>query len=410
MRFFLLLTYSFLSITLSWASGHGEKHHIPHGKETHLPKKLKEEEVKVKEEEGEGQAAPQPKPKVSKEEPSHGITITYYNVGQGNCVLMKNHQYNQAVLVDCGSTEGSTEDGEKLRIKEGKMPVDKSEIKKDIESKLAGVELKNILVIVTHLDRDHYDWILGIEGLQEKEVRFLISSSKSLKLSHHGNAKEGIEKEFLAEIMKKHKENLIHVNTPESLTEAIKSLNLDSWITPLTAASGSIAKEEGVKAESANSKNADSVVIKAYSENCSALLTGDANEASAGAIEHEDKDKDLKATVVLAPHHGAISQGSSNGEWVENTSPEAVIVSAGHYPKYAHPRCEVLKRYSEHKVSFIKDGVHQNESSIKDGKSHELTCFDGHNRVGFEDFISSSPQNDINSKTTKAIYNNLSFG
>jgi len=43
----------------------------------------------------------------STEEKEGGIVITYFNIGQGNCVLMENKEKNQVVLVDCGSKESN---------------------------------------------------------------------------------------------------------------------------------------------------------------------------------------------------------------------------------------------------------------------------------------------------------------
>jgi hypothetical protein len=45
--------------------------------------------------------------KKEEEEEKRGIKITYYNIGQGNCVLMENLETKHAVLVDCGSTESA---------------------------------------------------------------------------------------------------------------------------------------------------------------------------------------------------------------------------------------------------------------------------------------------------------------
>jgi beta-lactamase superfamily II metal-dependent hydrolase len=402
MRLFSLLVYGFICVAFSWvpskiisSDDEGQHHQSLGGKG--IPKSPKSPKAGEKhkkhddkkssdEEEDEGKKKDEP-PKKKINIGGDGITITYYNVGQGNCVLMQNHEKKQAVLVDCGSTESEGI----VRANNEKPSIDKKLIQESIDVKLKAVAPKDIVIIVTHMDRDHYNWIRGIEGIDPKEAKFIISSSKSLKLFHHGGEQQGIKDDLLTEVIEKHGTNLFQVDTPEKLTEAIKECGLGSWIKPLTAASGAMAEKAGVGAP-AKSKNADSVVIKAHSGECSALLTGDANEASAEAIEEEKKEDDLKTTVLLAPHHGSITHGSNNHEWVKNTSPKAVIVSAGHHLSYAHPQCEVLGRY-------------WNYGSLLEGKNTELTCFQEKEYV---DFIAQLAKK--GPVVTKAIYNTYDQG
>jgi len=52
----------------------------------------------------------------------------------------------------------------------------------------------------------------------------------------------------------------------------------------------------------------------------------------------------LDVNVMFAPHHG--SNSSSSAEFLESTSSEVVIFSAGFLNRWRHPRNEVQKRYN----------------------------------------------------------------
>jgi glyoxylase-like metal-dependent hydrolase (beta-lactamase superfamily II) len=104
------------------------------------------------------------------------INITYYNVGQGNCVLIE--RKNQAVLVDCGSTESNGE-----RETDNKPKVKKEEVVNDIQLKIGKENIKDIYVVLTHLDEDHYNLIPLIfsedklkEYKNKKTINFIASN------------------------------------------------------------------------------------------------------------------------------------------------------------------------------------------------------------------------------------------
>jgi beta-lactamase superfamily II metal-dependent hydrolase len=328
------------------------------------------------------------------------IKITYYNVGQGNCVLMENQTKKQAVLVDCGSTETREENRKDL----GKPIIIKENIQDNIAEELGKYPDSSVSIIVTHLDIDHYNWIQPImekynKKNEGKKVNFIISSKTRIGKKKEKNFLEWID------AMEAQKNTVAHIENRKELEDNLIKLNLRSWIDPLTAGAGGEKKEDegSAKAQETaneNSKNADSVVINVRSgKHCSALLTGDATDASAHQIEKEGQNPHLKTTVLLASHHGAHTFGSNSNEWIKKASPQAVIISAGLFAHHGHPRCTVLQRYLDPAVAKIQRGT-----------EHNLTCFMGYVDLGTLESLQEVITSPHKFWGSEAIYNTYDQG
>jgi competence protein ComEC len=88
--------------------------------------------------------------------------------------------------------------------------------------------------------------------------------------------------------------------------------------------------------------NEASCVLRIETAHGAALLTGDIGEV----IERELLRRapgDLRADVVLAPHHG--SAGSSAAGFVQATGARLAIMSTGFGNRFGHPRPEVTRRW-----------------------------------------------------------------
>lgn len=97
--------------------------------------------------------------------------------------------------------------------------------------------------------------------------------------------------------------------------------------------------------------NDGSVVTKlVYGQN-SFLFTGDAGIYAENLIMWEETENDLDIDVLKLGHHGARS--SSSLLWLEKTSPELAIISAGKNNSYGHPHEEVLDRLENLKIPFL---------------------------------------------------------
>lgn len=88
--------------------------------------------------------------------------------------------------------------------------------------------------------------------------------------------------------------------------------------------------------------NARSCVLKITSAHGSVLLPADIERKDEQALLARDGDK-LRATVLIAPHHG--SNTSSNDAFVQKVDPSLAIFTVGYLNRYNHPRETVISRY-----------------------------------------------------------------
>jgi competence protein ComEC len=92
------------------------------------------------------------------------------------------------------------------------------------------------------------------------------------------------------------------------------------------------------------SDNDNSCVLKIQSEHGTVLLTGDI-ETVAESWLVKTYGEELKADVLVAPHHG--SKTSSTTDFLQAVQPDYVLVPAGYRNQFGHPHKDVLARYRQ---------------------------------------------------------------
>ncbi|MGH8770047.1 MAG: DNA internalization-related competence protein ComEC/Rec2, partial [Burkholderiales bacterium] len=88
--------------------------------------------------------------------------------------------------------------------------------------------------------------------------------------------------------------------------------------------------------------NALGCVLKISSGAGSVLLAADIEQAQERELISRAEHA-LRATVLIAPHHG--SKSSSSEQFVRAVNPAKVIFSSGYRNRFGHPRAEVIQRY-----------------------------------------------------------------
>lgn len=83
------------------------------------------------------------------------------------------------------------------------------------------------------------------------------------------------------------------------------------------------------------------------------LLTGDIGVAQEQALVAEGAD--LRADVLIVPHHGSAS--SSSAAWIAHVQPRFALVQAGYLNRYGHPAASVVQRYAAAGVPLITTPV-----------------------------------------------------
>jgi competence protein ComEC len=89
-------------------------------------------------------------------------------------------------------------------------------------------------------------------------------------------------------------------------------------------------------------------VLRIAAAGGSMLLTGDIERAA----EAELAAMDVKADVLLVPHHG--SRTSSTAPFIAAVSPRWAVAAAGYRNRFGHPNTEVLQRYSDAGVTVMR--------------------------------------------------------
>lgn len=217
------------------------------------------------------------------------LEMHFLDVGQGDCTLITCDGHS--MLIDAGKNDQGTE------------------IQSYLESKgITGFDY----VIGTHPDSDH------IGGLDVILYKF------------------GAKHVFMPDYSKDTK-------TYDDVVQVIKNKNLkrqqpkvgSTW--KLGGAEFTIVAPNDTYAGQANDYSIGLILTHGDKK---FLLTGDAEEDSEADMLKNGIS--LKADVYKAAHHG--SKTASTEEFLEEVSPEYVVISAGEGNSYGHPHAEVLNR------------------------------------------------------------------
>jgi competence protein ComEC len=98
-----------------------------------------------------------------------------------------------------------------------------------------------------------------------------------------------------------------------------------------------------------------SCVVRVESPYGSALLTGDIEAASEARLARE-RGAELRADIVVAPHHG--SRTSSTAAFVAAAAPRVAIFTVGYRNRFGHPRPEVVARYEGAGAALYRSDRH----------------------------------------------------
>lgn len=101
--------------------------------------------------------------------------------------------------------------------------------------------------------------------------------------------------------------------------------------------------------------NDASCVVRVSNGAATLLLTGDI-ESRAEAMIVRARRADLKADILIAPHHG--SRTSSSPAFLDAVEPSAVLIPAGYRNRWNHPHPEVLARYRARGVRIYSSAEH----------------------------------------------------
>lgn len=101
----------------------------------------------------------------------------------------------------------------------------------------------------------------------------------------------------------------------------------------------------------ADNRNNNSLVTRLDFLSFSMLFPGDIEKKRERKLAHS-KNFNLKADILIAPHHGSCS--SSSKSFLDKVSPAEVIISCGYMNRHKFPCLTVLHRYRRNRVSIFR--------------------------------------------------------
>lgn len=317
------------------------------------------------------------------------VRAHFFDVGQGHCFLfvMKNAGFGNpssisdpadvAILIDAGSTTVPKADiiAQSLKIDS------QGSIRRKIKKYINETSIK-VLIISTHGDIDHYNWLkkffilhddthspqkkslrtennkvrisaantLCILGGQiddyknshgSSELPDFITADPNFKVNSNSSSNWFFVKAFIDVFSINSKINA-HLNTHEISVTILSALcdNMDT--------------------------NKSSIVVRiAYQPNShheiSFMIPGDAPGSITDTIvaNHSTNSAALKSTVLLASHHGATTDGANNQAWFNAVNPQYVVFSHGDNKGFLHPHPSAvhyaLEETEKHPPDLLKE-------------------------------------------------------
>lgn len=234
--------------------------------------------------------------------PYSGFSVSFLDVGQGDCIVMRNENGN-CYMVDGGSTS--------------KSQTGKYQILPFLESMGIG-ELE--AVFVTHPDEDHISGIMELMEQSPWGVR--INSLVLPDVSREMKQKE------LAEL----REQAAACGIP------VRYIGRGDVIEDRKLKFTCLSPEEGMATDEVNEI---STVLYTEYEEFKMLLTGDVTGEAERELLSGLKGK-ATLTVLKVAHHG--SKYSTPREFLERTDPVLAVISAGKDNRYGHPHEELIER------------------------------------------------------------------
>jgi competence protein ComEC len=99
------------------------------------------------------------------------------------------------------------------------------------------------------------------------------------------------------------------------------------------------------------------------------LLAGDIELAQESRLVRGVAD--IRADVLLVPHHG--SKTSSSAACLDTVKPSIALVQAGYRNRFGHPAAPVLQRYRERGIAIV-DSPHCGAADWRSSQPQRVSC------------------------------------
>jgi competence protein ComEC len=255
---------------------------------------------------------------------THFWEITFFDVGQGDAILIETPGRNQ-ILIDGGP-------GSAILEKLNEMPFWDRTID---------------LLVLTHPDSDH------ITGLVH-----VLSNYKVENILWTGIVRQAAVFEKWQELIEKENARIF---TAKAGQEIIADRTLLQVLFPFDSLEGELVKDA----------NNTSIVLRLDLGEISFLFAGDVY----GSTERElvKRGIDLSSDILKVGHHG--SKTSTSEEFVREVLPEIAVISVGSGNSYGHPHEETLDTLGKYDITIFRTDLQGDIKIISDGINYGISTF-----------------------------------
>ena len=209
--------------------------------------------------------------------------------------------------------------------------------------------------VITHPHSDHFNGMDFILARFQPKTVFINGDPRT----------EGKYQDILEQA----EQQGIEIILPEAGDEIMKQANVD-----LRIISGAVKAGKGARGD----VNDASLVLRYQHGKRSFLFPGDISRNKEKVLL--EKRDDIRADVLLAPHHGSNTSGSA--DFINAVDPALILVSAGRYGKKYYPGSRNLAAWTERKIPFAVTRDHGTIRCATDG--NQLNCVDYYGEVVYE--------------------------
>jgi competence protein ComEC len=118
--------------------------------------------------------------------------------------------------------------------------------------------------------------------------------------------------------------------------------------------------------------NNNSLVVKVTMGATSFLFPGDIMAAAEKELVGI-AGRELKSTVLIAPHHG--SRSSSSNVFLEEVNPEVIVISSGRQNRFKLPHPSIIKKYQHYVSSIFRTDINGAVCMSTGGEQLEIKSF-----------------------------------
>lgn len=247
------------------------------------------------------------------------VDVAFFNVGQGNCTVIKAPDDNTVWIVDIGSNHNPLNIFDKKVF--SRVAISKA-ILNWIGKELNKYDLK---IVLSHPDDDHCNIINALSLYFPKnqiENKMKEAQFKSVEL-------------FISDKYEIGKYTKVDLEKYLKTVHEQKKISFEGMLVEIFSPN-----------EVHSENNENSLVVKISYGRHSVLLTGDATEKTYKNIQKKQNLKDV--SILQASHHGSKTDGSNSDELINLVNPSYVVFSAPKYSQFRHPDWNIVERFYKH--------------------------------------------------------------